>query len=108
MNELLYGTIALTSGVFLGTIFFGGLWWTVRKAMSSSQPALWFLGSLVLRTGIVLGGFYLVMQRGNWLEGLLCLLGFIAARLIVLRITRAYELRTESINAVIKGTIHEA
>ena len=36
-------------GGLLGTMFFGGLWWTVRTGVSSQRPALWFLGSLVLR-----------------------------------------------------------
>jgi F1F0 ATPase subunit 2 len=30
--------------VLLGVIFFGGLWWTVRKGLSSKRPA-----SLALR-----------------------------------------------------------
>lgn len=108
MNELFFMAIALITGGLGGILFFGGLWLTVRKAMSSSMPALWFFGSLVMRTGIVLGGFYLVVQRGNWLEGFLCLLGFIAARVIVLRFTRAHELSTGFINAATKDTIHEA
>ena len=39
------------AGLVLGAIFFGGLWWTVRKGLSSQQPALWFLGSMLLRMG---------------------------------------------------------
>jgi F1F0 ATPase subunit 2 len=34
----------------LGTIFFGGLWWTIRKGISSKQPAALFFFSLLLRT----------------------------------------------------------
>ena len=49
--------LALADGLVLGAVFFGGLWWTVRKGVSSKQPALWFLGSLLLRTGIVAGRF---------------------------------------------------
>ena len=47
----------------LGAIFFGGLWWTVRKGVASRRPALWFLGSLLLRTSIALAGFYVVARR---------------------------------------------
>ena len=50
MNETLSLVLALVTGVLLGAIFFGGLWWTVRKGVSSKRPALWFLGSLLLRT----------------------------------------------------------
>jgi F1F0 ATPase subunit 2 len=48
------------AGVLLGAIFFGGLWWTVRKGVSSKRPALCFFGSLLLRTSIALAGFYFV------------------------------------------------
>ena len=57
--------LALAAGVLLGAVFFGGLWWTVRKGLSSEQPALWFLGSLLLRTSITLAGFYFV-SGGHW------------------------------------------
>ena len=63
MNETLTLVLALVTGVLLGAIFFGGLWWTVRKGVSSERPALWFLGSLLLRTSITLTGFYFVVTR---------------------------------------------
>ena len=31
MNETLILVLALATGVLLGAIFFGGLWWTVQK-----------------------------------------------------------------------------
>jgi F1F0 ATPase subunit 2 len=52
MNETLTLLLAWVAGGVLGTIFFGGLWWTVRNGVSSKQPALWFLGSLLLRMSI--------------------------------------------------------
>ena len=80
--------LALVTGVLLGAMFFGGLWWAIRKGVSSKHPALWFLGSLLLRTSIALTGFYLI-ARGHWENLLVCLLGFVIARLIVTRLTRA-------------------
>src|ERR1019366_4491667 len=65
MNETLTWGLAGLAGAALGVIFFGGLWWTVRQAVSSGHPARWFLGSGLLRTGIVLAGFYLV-GGGHW------------------------------------------
>ena len=85
--------LALVAGVLLGAIFFGGLWWTVRKGVSSKQPALWFLGSLLLRMSIALAGFYFV-SRGHWERLLVCLLGFVMARLVVTRLTRPAETPT--------------
>ncbi len=86
MNETLSLVLALVTGVLLGAIFFGGLWWTVRKGVSSKRPALWFFGSLLLRTSIALAGFYFI-GRGHWKRLLVCLLGFIIARFIVIRLT---------------------
>ena len=86
MNETLTLLPAWVAGGVLGTIFFGGLWWTVRNGVSSKQPALWFLGSLLLRMSIALAGFYFV-SGGHWDRLLPCLLGFVIARFIVTRFT---------------------
>ena len=79
--------VPLLAGVALGVIFFGGLWWTVRRAISARWVALWFFASLVLRTLIVLGGFYLACGD-DWRRWLAALLGFSVARLIITRLTR--------------------
>jgi F1F0 ATPase subunit 2 len=88
MSETLMLLVASVTGLVLGAIFFGGLWWTVRKGVSSPQPALWFLGSTLLRMCLVLVGFYLI-GREHWDRMLVCLIGFVIARFLVLRTTRA-------------------
>lgn len=90
MNETLSLISALVAGFLLGVIFFGGLWWTIQKGLSSRQPALWFLGSLLLRTGTVLVGFYYA-SGNHWERLFICLPGFIVARLIMTRLTRQPE-----------------
>jgi F1F0 ATPase subunit 2 len=87
MTEALTLVLAWVAGGMLGAIFFGGLWWTVRKGVSSNQPALWFSASLLLRMGVALAGFYVVSGR-HWERLLLCLLGFVMARLAVTWLTR--------------------
>ena len=94
MAELLTLAAALVAGILLGAFFFGGLWWTVRKGMTSERVALWFFGSMLLRTGVVMLGFYFVMGD-SWQRLLAGLLGFVLARLIVTRLTRT----TQSIGA---------
>ena len=84
MSDLPDLTLAFVAGALLGAFFFGGLWWTVQKAITSEQPAIWFLGSLLLRTCLILTGFYLVAQ-GHWSRVVACLLGFLVARLLVVR-----------------------
>ena len=85
MNEYLYIPAALITGLLLGFLFFGGLWLTVVKSLSSKIPALWFIGSFLLRTAIVLAGFYYIAD-GNIKRVLVCLLGFIIARMLVRRL----------------------
>jgi len=87
MNESLILLLAGTAGGLLGAVFFGGLWWTVRKGVSSPRPAVWFFASMLLRMSIAVGGFYFV-AGGQWERLLACLVGFILARLIVTRLTR--------------------
>ena len=87
MNELLLLAPALAAGLLLGAFFFGGLWWTVIKGASSQRPALWFFGSMLLRMSIALAGFYFV-GREDWRRWLLCLFGFVLARLVMKSLTR--------------------
>jgi F1F0 ATPase subunit 2 len=100
MIESVSYIFALLAGVGLGVIFFGGLWWTIRKSLSSKWPAVWFLGSIPLRTMIVLVGFYFV-AGGDWRKLLLGLLGFLIARLGVMRFTRG---RVLPVNRLAEGT----
>jgi F1F0 ATPase subunit 2 len=89
-SEILTMIVAFIMGVLLGSIFFGGLWWTVLKGVQSKHPALWFLTSMLLRTSIVLAGFYFV-SGGQLNRLLLCLYGFIIVRFIVKRLTRTVK-----------------
>ena len=91
MHELIPLALPLTVGLVLGAVFFGGLWWTITRGLSSRQPALWFFSSLVLRMGITLVGF-LLAGRGSSDRWLACLLGFFVARVIV-QLTRPSETR---------------
>lgn len=90
MTEIIYMIIALIAGLIIGAFFFGGLWFTVKKALSSQRPALWFIGSFIVRVGFTLAGFYLVAQT-DLKKVLICLLGFMAARFVVTRITKQHE-----------------
>ena len=87
MSEAPTLLLAWLAGGFLGAVFFGGLWWTVRKGASSPRPALWFFGSGLVRMSLTLAGFYFA-SGGHWQRLLPCLLGFVMARMVVLRLTR--------------------
>ena len=87
MNEPLTLMLALAAGVALGALFFGGLWWTVQRAISAKRSALWFLGSMLVRTGVTLVSFYLVSD-GRWERMVACLLGFVVARFAILKLKK--------------------
>jgi F1F0 ATPase subunit 2 len=90
MPEFLTFAAVLLAGFGLGVIFFGGLWWTVQRGVASDQPAAWFMVSWLLRMSVTLVGFYLV-TGGHFERLLLCLLGFLGARLVVTWQTRGAE-----------------
>jgi F1F0 ATPase subunit 2 len=79
---------AWATGAVVGAIFFGGLWLTVSRLLRTGRPALWVLGSFVLRCGVALLGFYLVADDG-WQSLLACLLGFVMSRQLLTRLTRS-------------------
>jgi F1F0 ATPase subunit 2 len=90
MNETTGIMAAALTGMLLGVFFYGGLWWTVRKTLSSPQAALWFSGSFLARTAVVLVGFYFVAQD-DWRRMVGCVVAFLIARLLVTRFTALNE-----------------
>ncbi len=90
MNEPWTLLLAGIAGVGLGVLFFGGLWWTVQKTVSSRRPAWWFLGSFLLRMSLTLAGFYWV-AGDQWQRLLACLVGFVFARWMVMQWTQPAE-----------------
>ena len=85
MSNLLPLILALAAGIGLGVFYFGGLWLTVRRLPTAQRPALLSLLSFFARLGVVLSGFYLAMD-GHWQRLLACLLGFLGARVILVRL----------------------
>ena len=79
MNHLLPLLWAGIAGIVLGTMFYGGLWWTIRQSMASAHPAPWVFVSILVRMGIALAGFYYA-AGSDWKRLVACLLGFLAAR----------------------------
>jgi len=87
MSEAFILILAWMAGLMLGSIFFGGLWWTVRRGVAAKQPAMLFMSSFLLRMAIAVSGFLLV-GRGDWKRLVVCLVGFVMARLVVIWLTR--------------------
>ena len=90
MNEIVYITVAFAAGLALGIVFFGGLWFTVKNVVKSKIPALWIFLSFFIRMSITLLGFYFI-SMGSWQRLLISVLGFIAARFLVIWLTKSIE-----------------
>jgi len=100
MSEISILITALLAGVLLGMIFYGGLWWTVRRGVSSKSLNVWLIVSFPFRAIVAVSGFYLVSRR-DWRSLLVCLLGFLIARICVTRLLRAPH---EQKNRCVRGT----
>ncbi len=96
--------IAGLAGVGLGLVFFGGLWWTVRRMATFRWPALGVLASLLLRMTITLVGFRLA-AGDDWVLFVLCMVGFVLARVVVSSLTRPPSSTDSLIDPAI-GTRH--
>lgn len=90
MNDIIYMTLVFIAGLALGTFFFGGLWFTVKKAITAKIPAIWFFSSLILRVSVVMFGFY-YLSRGGWQPLIVSVIGFIAARFVVTYLTKLID-----------------
>lgn len=90
MDDTLIIIAVSITGFLLGIFFFGGLWWTTQKGIQSKSPALWFLCSLLIRMGIAISVFYF-LSRDHWDRTLIALVGFMVARGIIIRLTKARE-----------------
>ena len=79
----IYLLMAVPVGFALGILFFGGLWWTVQKVAAGSRPAPLLIASFLVRSAVLLAGFYLIMIAG-WQYLPPALIGFLAARIILI------------------------
>ena len=71
-------------GVLLGLAFFGSLRWVVGRLMAARRPAVWMLGSAVVRIAVMLAAL-LVIGQGRWERMVAVLAGFLVGRSIAIR-----------------------
>jgi F1F0 ATPase subunit 2 len=82
MIDLILLLLAFIAGLMLGTLFFGGLWWTLQNYRLSENPAVWFVGSSMLRMALLMLGLFFITS-GDWKRALAALLGVMIARVLV-------------------------
>lgn len=73
------------AGMVLGGIYFGGLWWTVRRVPQSGRPGRLLLASWMIRMTVLCGGLFLVMQN-DWKRLASAFLGVLIVRGIAVRV----------------------
>ncbi len=84
------------AGIVLGSFFYGGLYWTVKKGLTARQPGLLFASSFFIRTAVVIAGAILISQ-GIFQNLVSCLIGLILSKSVVFIIEK-----TAAKNAKIK------
>ncbi|GAA5520221.1 ATP synthase subunit I [Aliifodinibius salicampi] len=77
--QMFFYVTAAGGGVVLGLIYFGGLWITVKKVNNARRPYLLLASSFLVRTALVLAGFYLLLLY-NWIYLVLAMITFIVTR----------------------------
>ena len=85
MNLIDYILLPAVAGVGLGTFYFGGLWLTLDRLMTSKNPALLTMGSYIGRLALSFLGFYAVARAGQWQGLLVCLAFFLFVRTVMVR-----------------------
>ena len=97
MNTASWLVLSFVVGALLGAFYFAGLWLTVRR-LPTTSPALWLVASFVIRTAVVLTGFF-VVASGQWERVFTTLVGFLVSRAIVIHICGSSEVATPTENA---------
>jgi len=78
----IFAILSVLTGVALGLFFYGGLWFTVRRLLTSDHPVLLTLGSFWIRLLVVLAAFLFLTKQGIEYVAL-AMASFILGRLAV-------------------------
>lgn len=76
--------LAFLWGAFLGLVYFGGLWLTLKRALGKRRFRRWLAASFVSRLTAVLAGFWLVL-RMDPVAFFFTLAGFFLVRIVLIR-----------------------
>lgn len=82
MSSALSLLLALSGGLVVGVVYWGGLWLTVQRVRTSRAPALLLVGSCLGRLLVLLVVLYLVTP-GGWQRLAAFLVGFFTWRFIL-------------------------
>jgi F1F0 ATPase subunit 2 len=76
--------LSALAGIILGILYFGGLWLTITKMRTLKNPGIFLTLSFILRTVIVIGGFYLI-SAGHLERLAVAMLAFFVTRFVFIK-----------------------
>ncbi|MEI6286747.1 MAG: ATP synthase subunit I [Bacillota bacterium] len=76
--------LSVSAGVIAGAVFFGGLWWTVRRVAHVQRVALFLGASFALRAAVMLLALYFSCDN-DIIRMAGFLVGFFVVRVIAVR-----------------------
>ena len=79
--------LSTAGGVVIGLLYFGTLWWTVRRIRPAQHSAALVAASFLIRAALAAGALVLV-SGGDPLPLLAAVAGFLIARTILIRTVR--------------------
>jgi F1F0 ATPase subunit 2 len=76
--------LSALAGIILGILYFGGLWLTITKMQTLKNPGIFLTLSFILRTALVIGGFYLIAD-GKLERLAVAMLAFFVTRFVFIK-----------------------
>jgi F1F0 ATPase subunit 2 len=86
MNQTAMIIAGIPAGAALGLLYFGGLWWTLKRLPAARRPAALALGSYAGRLAACLFVFVLLARVGGWPAVAAVLIAFLLARMVLVRV----------------------
>jgi F1F0 ATPase subunit 2 len=76
--------LSALAGIALGILYFGGLWLTITRMRTIKNPGIFLTLSFILRTVVVIGGFYLISD-GKLERLAVAMLAFFVTRFVFIK-----------------------
>ena len=70
------------AGAIASCVYFGGLWFTVKRLSRSSHPLTLYVASFLIRAALLMCGVFAMLQMG-WQQGLAAFVGFLMVRYVL-------------------------
>ena len=82
MNEFGPPLALFVLGLFLAVVYFGGLWWTLRRLATTRRPGMLLTASTILRLAVVIAVLALLVTD-DWRDFFIALAGFLTGRVLL-------------------------